>query len=297
MDIEGIDPRHLRNHVLNLNEEGAPRIRPVPQKPSGRKKAQKVHRAERMARLAALYGDGQTLKQIAAKTGLSISYVSEEINNYITRLEQGALESLSKRISQSEATFRLVQTEATLAWYNSMNPTKTYTQKKVKEIKSGLSRKFARRRQINEELEAAFADIREDGETLEEGATPDGETEEVTHQRRTTCGDPRFLQIIIECEKNIIALRRLIPKDGADATGWAGGLGADEVRRLGAAERRKLLLNMKERAQLRKAQQLALGAGEQDYIEVGAQVRDVTPEPVLVQQPATVTVAAEDDWL
>jgi DNA-binding CsgD family transcriptional regulator len=286
-EFGGVSPNFLRQHVQGIQD--APSIKPRPRGyPSGRRPADKVHKAERMARLAGLFADGLTLAKIAEKTNLSIGTVSQEIDKYVRQLEVNALESLSKRISRSEAIFRSVQSEALAAWFNSQNPTKTYTMKRVKEIRSGMARKVVRRRQLNEELEEAFG-----GANLEDGATPDGESEEESKRRVTTAGDPRFLQIIIDCEKQIIALRRLIREGGPGA---GGPISQDELRRLSGSERKDLLERLKQKAQLKRAQRLALGEGTQDYIEAVATPVAEQPVPVVTQQeqPSAEEV---DAWL
>lgn len=260
----------------------------------------KVVKAERNARMAGLFSDGLTLKQISERVGLAPSTISEQIDEYVRRLEEQALEHVSRRIARSEAVYRYVQLEAHLAWIRSQNPEIVTSSKKIKELRAVARsrRKTVPRQKLVGPLDEAFGE--DENEIDADMVAPAGVTEEESKRKKTAVGEGQFLRIIMDCQDKIDELRNNKPKrDGGE-----GSFGNEELKRLGTVERAKKIQGVVEKLKLKLAQQLALGAAP-EYIVMDAVKREPEPVPArrafarqpIPEAPAPRNMGDEDSWL
>lgn len=320
--MEGmVSPEYVREHV---DVADRPTILPKGRggkRPGTGKRAKstiigKLGYAEQNATLAGMFADNKTLLDISKRVGLSQSTISQRIDAYVTKLENQALESISRRISRSEAVYRSVQVLAHLGYLKSQRDREVTTKKTVTDLKAlagkkgkgraEMLRKNVPRQQIVAALDDVFGpDAPSDEEIPDPEALFNPElipvemSQEEGHRIETgRPGDPAFLRVIMDCQKEIDELRGNKPK--RDGEGNLFGLDGDDIRRLPIEERAARLRSVKEKLQLKMAQRLSLGEGEATY-----KLIDVTPvkqAPPLTRQPMPVapTVAPseeEDSWL
>lgn len=255
----------------------------------------KVVKAERNARMAALFADGQTLKQIGERIGLAPSTISQQIDDYVRKLEEQALEHVSRRIARSEAVYRYVQLEAHLAWIRSQNPEVITSTKTVKELRAVARsrRKNVPRQKLTGPLDEAFG-VDEDDIDLD-GVAPAGVTEEEGKRKKTSVGEAQFLRLIMDSQDKIDELRNNKPKrDGGE-----GSFGNEELKRLTIPERAKKIQGVVDKLKLKLAQQMALG--EYTVIDVPKAVPALPAARPFARQPipeAPRTVNTEvEEWL
>lgn len=319
--MEGmVSPEFVREHVEQTERPTIlPPGRGGKRPGAGRKKGtivSKVARAEQDAMIAGMFSDNQTLAEISKRVNLSPSSISERIDAFVAKLETQALESVSRRISRSEAVYRSVQILAHLGYLRSMRDRKVVTNKTVKDLKAltakkgkgraEMKRKNVPRAQVIEALDDVFGpEGLPDEEEIDEEALfhpemiPMEMSEEVGQRIETgRPGDPAFLRVIMDCQKEIDELRGNKPK--RDGEGNLFGFDSEEIRRLPVEERAARLRTVREKLQLKMAQRLSLGEGEATFKVIEATpVRQAAP---FARQPMPVapTVAQseeEEPWL
>lgn len=140
---------------------------------------------ERQTEVARLWGMRVPYHRIAEQLGLSLAVVTSDINRARQRHldEQSAVHK--ERIAESVARLIALRDEAIAAWEKS----KTDRQTKSSGQQDTTAGRFP------------------------------GTTTKAEVKTENQYGDPRFLQVALECEDKINRMYRLYPKDGSDAGG------------------------------------------------------------------------------
>lgn len=275
---------------------------------------------ERRMQMAAMFAAGKYLTTIAKKFGVSISTVSKEISQLVAEYQAKALKSVGTRVAEEEALIYMIQLEAINAWFESKEGKITNTSKRAIEIKSkgtklGRGRKgkeIGPRKVIwetQDELDAAFGDTEEEFDPFaENGEGKEGQLIEATKKEETSPGDPRFLQIILDCSDRRAKLFNLYPKlDGAGG-GYRPGGEEGEIEEMTPMQRVGALRQLLDKARLKRAAQYALNESTTkgnleamnqrplSIFEQRAQQLAPLPEPIPTSTSSTVSQDLEALW-
>lgn len=254
--------------------------------------------AQRRMEMAALFAEGKHLKTIGKIFHLNPSTVGDEIHKLIAEYQEAAKASIAHKIAREEALLYMIQLEAIEAWFESKQGKIINTAKRAQELKSvGLA--FGRGRKspnqvsermtdarIRAQFDAAFEipDTQDESQMIEKS-----DKDESTTRTETSPGDPRFLQIILECSDRRSKLYNLYPKDGQGQ-----GLTDDEVLTMTPQGRMSALRGFLDKARMKRAAQLATAeAGRNATVEAMNQKALAEPVPSIFETQAKKIVEAQ----